>query len=274
MSDLSPATPPEGHDLQYLRDVFTGHDPADRPNLFRRQSEPLPQRMTGQKRRSAANFRRSGSATVGALRPGNTRWVLPCAAAAVVVGIAVGLTAFLLPRTHDVAAAAELTVTGQIADVGGVRFPVSPGRTVAVTGSDSTAVTVCVAVRPAAHCAGTRLILAVPDRSGDTAILNTPDPMLGALCPGRSNRMVMTDDHNPIDIAGRPGIHYWSRCSGSPATDHLWELDDLSLEIYAPPDQDSAQSARIIAGLDLTHWPHHRGPQAAFLLRGTSAPNT
>ena len=204
-------------------------------------------------------------------RTAAARWLMPAAAAAVVVLLLVtGM--FAWRQQQKVSAAARVTVSGDVADLGGVRFTVPSGWRVAVTRSDSVAVHVCVAAEPASTCDGVELDIAVPDWFNQTRILPAAAPIFDSCAGGTSiTHTIMTDDHNPIAVAGRPGIHYWGYCGNASAISHLWQLDDLSLQIYSPPGRYAAQISTIVAGLDLTQWAHHQGPQAAFFTSASSA---
>jgi hypothetical protein len=208
----------------------------------------------------------------GRSRSMTARWLLPAAAASAVAAVlAAGVLAW---HHHDTAAAAtQVTVSGNVADVGGVRFPVPIGWRTQVTSSHSTAVHVCVAAQPAAPCDGVELDIAVPGWFGHTNIL--PQPPFFHQCSDGSGRYILTDDHNPIDVAGRAGVHEWAYCGSKPsAISHLWQLDDGSLQIYSPPGRYAAQIASMMAGLDLAQWAHHPGPQAYFFTSASSAPPT
>lgn len=202
------------------------------------------------------------------------RWLLPAAAAAVVILLATGV--FFWHQNQKVATATQVSISGDVADVGGVRFPVPPGWDVAVTKSDAKTVHVCIAANPAADCDGVQMVIAVPGWSGNTEILPSGTlPILGE-CPAGTvgPHVIMTDDHNPIEVAGRPGVHYWGYCGNRSALSHLWELDDLSLLIYSQPGRFATQISAIVAGLNLTQWAHHQGPQAVFLTSGSTAAPT
>ena len=202
------------------------------------------------------------------------RWLPPAAAVAAVAALlAAGV--FFWHQQQKVVTATQVSVSGGVADVGGVRFPIPAGWQVAVANTDSTAVHVCVAADPTPDCDGVQLTIAVPGWFGRTEILPSTAPIFDS-CPGGTTvtHMIMTDDHNPIDVAGRPGNHYWGYCSDKPsAVSHLWQLDDLSLQIYSPPGY-ATQISALVAGLDLSKWAHHQGPQAAFFTTGTTAPPT
>lgn len=208
-------------------------------------------------------------------RPAAQRWLLPAAAAAAVI-ILLATGVFFWHQNQTVATATRVSISGDLADVGGVRFPVPPGWDVAVTKSDAKAVHVCVAVNPAADCDGVQFDIAVPGWFGNTELLTSGTLPMFDQCPAgiTSEHIIMTDDHNPIDVAGRPGIHMWGYCGNSSTTSHLWQLNDLSLQIYSPPGRYVTQISAIVAGLDLTQWAHHQGPQAAFITSGSTAPPT
>ncbi len=203
------------------------------------------------------------------------RWSLPAAAAAAVVMLlATGV--FFWHQNQKVATATQVSISGNVADVGGIRFPVPPGWDVAVTKSDANAVHVCVAITLTPECDGVQMDIAVPGWFGNTVVLSTGTLPMFDQCPAgvTGGHIVMTDDHNPIEVAGRPGNHYWGYCGNSSAVSHLWQLDDLSLLIYSPPGRYAAQISAIVAGLNLTQWAHHQGPQAAFFTSGSTATPT
>ncbi len=210
--------------------------------------------------------------TAGQRRSGTTRWLLPAAAAAAVaVVLAAGV--LVLHYRDTAAAATQVTVSGNVADVGGVRFPVPIGWRAGVTSSNATAVHICVAAQPAAPCDGVRVDIAVPGWFGHTDIL--PQPPFFDQCVDGSSKDILTDDHNPIDVAGRAGIHEWGYCGSQPsAVSHLWQLDDGSLQIYSPPGRYAALIASMVAGLDLAQWAHHPGPQVNFFTSASSAAPT
>ena len=210
-----------------------------------------------------------------ALRTSAQRWLLPAAAAAVVIALlAAGV--FFWHQNRKVATATQLAISGDVADIGGIRFPFPPGWDVAVTKSNAKAVHVCVSTNPAPDCDGIQMDIAVPGWFGNTDILPSGTLPMFDQCPAGTvgDHIIMTDDHNPIEVAGRPGIHYWGYCGNSSAVSHLWQLDDLSLLIYSPPGRYAAQISAIVAGLNLTQWAHHQGPQAAFFTSGSTAPPT
>ncbi len=216
----------------------------------------------------------SGRITSGR-RTSVQRWLLPAAAAAAVV-ILLATGVFFWHQSQKVATATQVHISGNVADVGGIRFPVPPGWDVAVTTSDAKAVHVCAAIKPAADCDGVQMDIAVPGWFGNTEILPSGTLPMFDQCPAGTigGHIIMTDDHNPIEVAGRRGIHYWGYCGNSSAVSHLWELDDLSLLIYSPPGRYAAQISAIVTGLDLTQWAHHQGPQDAFFTSGSTAPPT
>ena len=207
-------------------------------------------------------------------RLSRSRWLWPAVAAAAVVVLAITATV-VLPRTRDVATTSTVTVTGNIADIGGVRFPLPAGWTAAVTATTDQSVTACVAAQPTTACTGIELSIAIPNRRGDTNLLPSVSPIQDYVCPdghgGLTSKLTMVDDQLPIAIAGRPGVHCWAHCDGSTTTDHLWQLNDLSLQIYAAPAA-AQQGIKLIAGLDLASWSHHQGPQAAFFTRASTSP--
>ncbi len=209
-------------------------------------------------------------------RPVTVRWLLPAvAAAAVAVLLAAGV--FFWHQQQTVSTASQVNINGDVADVGGVRFPVPAGWQVAVTKSGDTAVHVCVAADPAPDCDGVQLDIAVPGWFGKTPLLSSGSLDFFGSCPGGTgvNHTIMTDDHNPIDVAGRPGVHEWGYCSDNPTgVSHFWQLDDMSLQVYSPPGRYATQIGAIVAGLDLTQWAHPQGPQAAFFTSASSAPPT
>ena len=179
-------------------------------------------------------------------------------------------------QNQKVATATQVSISQDVADIGGIRFPVPPGWDVAVTKSDAKAFHVCVSINPAPDCDGIQMDIAVPGWFGNTDILPSGRLPMFDQCPAgvTGGHIIMTDDHNPIEVAGRPGIHYWGYCGNSSAVSHLWQLDDLSLLIYSPPGRYAAQISAIVAGLNLTQWAHHQGPQAAFFTSGSTAPRT
>ncbi len=208
-------------------------------------------------------------------RPHTQRWLLPAAAAAAVV-ILLATGVIIWHQNQKVATATQVRTRNDIADVGGVQFPVPAGWKVAVTKSSSEAVHVCVAVNPTANCDGVQMDIAVPGWFGKTELLSSGTLPMFDQCPpgGTTGRTVMTDDHNPIDIAGRPGIHLWGSCGNSSMTSHVWQLNDLSLQIYSPPGRYAAEILAIVTGLDLTQWAHPQGPVAASVTSGSTAPPT
>lgn len=210
-----------------------------------------------------------------ARRTSAQRWLLPAVAAAVVV-ILLATGGFFWHQNRKVATAAQVSISGNVADVGGIRFPVPRGWDVAVTKSDAKAVHVCVAINPTTDCDGIQMDIAVPGWFGKTEILPTGTLPMFAPCPAGTvgEHIIMTDDHNPIQVAGRPGIHYWGYCGDSSAVSHQWELDDLSLLIYSPPGRYAVQISAMVAGLNLTQWAHHQGTKAAFATSGSTAPPT
>lgn len=208
-------------------------------------------------------------------RTSTQRWLLPAAAAAVVV-VLLATGVFFWRQSQKVATATQVTISGDVADVGGIRFPVPSGWDVAVTKSDDKAVHVCVSINPAPDCDGVQMDIAVPGLFGNTEILPSGTLPMFDPCPAgvTGDHIIMTDDRNPIEVAGRPGIHYWGYCGNRSAVSHLWQLNDLSLQIYSPPGQYAGQISAIVAGLNLTQWAHHQGPQAVFITRGSTAAPT
>ncbi|MET3807853.1 hypothetical protein ABIB25_004880 [Nakamurella sp. UYEF19] len=205
-------------------------------------------------------------------RSRNNRWLLPAAAAAAVAAVlAAGVLAW---HHHETTiSATQVTVSGNVADVGGVRFPVPVGWQTKVTSSDSAAVHVCVATQPSAPCDGVQWDIAVPGWSGSINILHQP-PFFDQ-CSDGSSKNILTDDHNPIDVAGRAGVHEWAYCGSTPAAvSHLWQLDDGSLQVYSPPGRYVAEITSMVAGLDLTQWAHPAGPQVYFFTSASAAPPT
>lgn len=207
--------------------------------------------------------------------PHRTRW-WPAVAAAAVVAILLGAIAFWLPRTHDTASAATLTRSGDVADLGGIRFLLPHGWSVAVTSSADNVVVACIAAQSSSPCRGVQLTVAVPDRRGHSAPLRDESSFFTQKCSDglghETSKIIMIDDHPPISVAGRPGVHYWSHCGDSTVTEHLWQLDDLTFMVYAPAEA-AEQGIDIMAGMDLTHWRHSPGAPVAFFSGSPSAPS-
>lgn len=200
------------------------------------------------------------------------RWVAPVAAAAAVVGV---LSVAVLPWPGGSRVADEartLAVRGDVADVGGVRFPIPDGWSVAVIAADDDAVTACVAAVPAAPCDGVQVVLAVPD--GPVLPHSTTDIVLGGRCAGGGGGTVQVD--SGILIGGRSGTHYFGgSCTidGRPWA-NAWITQDMSLAVLTPMGRWTDEGAALVAGLDLTRWPREAGPALLYATTVDAVPPT
>lgn len=204
-----------------------------------------------------------------AATPSRLRWLVPVAAAAAVTAV---LAAAFLPRSAGPGpadAARALSVQAGVADVGGVRFPVPDGWTVAVTAADDDAVTACVAAAPAAPCNGVEIVLAVPD--GPALPDSVTDEVLGPGCTGGGGGFVLVDPSVPL--GGRAGVHYFGgSCTMDGPQAHVWVTQDMSLAITTPPGRWASEGAAIVAGLDLAGWPREPGPVLLYRTEANSLP--
>lgn len=207
-----------------------------------------------------------------AARHAAPRWVWPLAAAAAVVAVALVVVALVVPAVdddHAAAAATRLTISDGVADVGGVRFRVPAGWTVAVTSTTDDAVTACVASAPAADCDGVKFRISVPDRAGaGTPLTNSME--FEPQCVGTAPSMIRIDE-SLSSLSGRPAYHYWSYCGPAGPEKHLWQLTDMTLEITTPAGRWSAEGATVAAGLDLSMWPVNSGEVRVFVTEATSS---
>lgn len=204
-------------------------------------------------------------------RPVRGRWVWPVTAAAAVVAVVAVVVAFVIPSVaeHRLAVAATtVTITGGIGDVGGVRFPLPQGWTVAVTDSSDGAVTACAAVTPSVECDGVEFRIAVPDREGSAPPLDystTFEPQ----CVRPSTTTIRLDDTYSA-LGGRAAHHYWSYCGSAGPEEHMWQLDDMTLEITTARGSWLFEGSAITAGLDLSSWPVSPGSQMVYVTSATS----
>lgn len=184
------------------------------------------------------------------------RWLVPVAAAAAVTAV---LAVAFLPRPagpSEADAARALSVRAGVADVGGVRFPVPDGWSVAVTAADDDSVTACVAGTPAAPCDGVEVVMAVPD--GPVLPHSTTDGVLGGRCTGGGGGIVMVD--SDVRLGGRAGIRYFGgSCSIDGPQANTWVTQDMSLAVSTPAGRWADEGAAVVAGLDLTNWPRQAG---------------
>lgn len=191
-------------------------------------------------------------------RAGQWRWAAPILAAAAVIAV---VAVSVLPQGRsDAAAARALSIRAGFADVGGVRFPVPAGWTVAVTSADDDAVTACVAAAPAPTCDGVLIVMAVP---GAPALSSaTTGGVLDPRCPAGGG-IVMVEP--TITLGDRTGAHYFGgSCSIDGPQAHAWVTNDLSLAITTPNGRWADQGAAVAAGLDLSHWPRDPGPVLVY----------
>lgn len=199
--------------------------------------------------------------------PQRRRWIAPLAAAAAVAAV---LAAVTLPGSDgpgSTEAARSLSIRDGIADAGGVRFPVPPGWTVAVTAADDNSVTTCVAATPAADCEGVTVVMAVPDGPA------LPDSVTGNVmtgrCAGGSGGYVQVDPS--IRLGGRNGVHYWGgSCSMDGPVAQAWITDDRALAITTPAGRWAAEGAAVAAGLDLATWARPAGTALPYRSAATS----
>lgn len=170
------------------------------------------------------------------------RWWLPLAAAAAVAAIvplAMGALQSPSPR------AAQLQMSGDLASVAGVRFPVPDGWRAAITAQSGSIVSVCVASAPGADCAGVRLDIAVGDASGSFAPV--PDPAVGGC-----EFIELQDGSATID--GRPARRTSIACRPGGDAAENWYLADGSLSVLTAPGEADEQAREIVAGMDLSGW--------------------
>lgn len=184
------------------------------------------------------------------------RWIAPVAAAVAVLTI----IAAALIATHqrvserEIDRAAAVTISAGIADVGGVRFPVPAGWTVAVVSRSRQQIRACVAMSPAAQCDGVTVTMALP----------TGEPLAQSdvvTCPDGTSNAVIQIENLPGTVGGRPGFHYFGSCSPHRLIAHQWVTLDLGLQILTPAGRYAAQGAEVAGGLDLHDWPRPIGPQ-------------
>lgn len=199
------------------------------------------------------------------------RWVAPVAAAAAVAGV---LSVAILPWPGGSRVADEartLSVRAGVADVGGVRFPIPDGWSVAVIAADDDSVTACVAAVPAAPCDGVQVVMAVAD--GPVLPDSTTDVVFGARCTGGGGGYIMADPD--IELGDRPGVHYIGGfCSIDGPQANVWITKQLSLAVSTPPGRWADQGAAVVAGLDLTRWPREPGPELLYPTVATPFPPT
>ena len=177
------------------------------------------------------------------------RWAAPLAAAAAVAAVLAAVSLSAGPGPAE--AARSLSVRAGVADVGGVRFPVPPGWTVAVTAADDDAVTACVAAAPTAECDGVTIVMAVP--GGPLLPDSVTDNVFGAVCRSGGGGYVQVEPE--IRLGGRAAAHYFGgSCTPDGPTAHAWVTDDRALAVTTPADRWAAQGAAVANGLDLSHW--------------------
>ncbi|WP_353649152.1 hypothetical protein ABLG96_20470 [Nakamurella sp. A5-74] len=190
---------------------------------------------------------------------GRRRWPVPLIAAAAVIATIVGVVAIVADRQRTAerrTAAAAVSVSDGVADVGGVRFPVPAGWSVAAYPRDDVVVA-CVAAAPSADCAGVTVTITVP---GGPTLPNSFDfPVFGDNCAPGDGKYVQVD--TSVALGGRPAIHYWGYCTLDAPQAHLWMLLDRSLAITTPRGKWADQGALIAAGVDLRTWSRQPGPR-------------
>lgn len=179
------------------------------------------------------------------------RWAAPLAAAAAVAAVlaAVSLSGAAGPGTAE--AARSVSMRAGVADVGGVRFPVPPEWSVAVTAADDDAVTACVAAAPTAECDGVTIVMAVP--GGPLLPDSVTDNVFGAVCRSGGGGYIQGEPE--IRLGGRAAVHYFGgSCTPDGPTAQAWVTNDRSLAVTTPADRWAAQGAAVANGLDLSHW--------------------
>lgn len=206
--------------------------------------------------------------------PGRRRWPVPLIAAAAAIATIVGVVAAVADRQRTEerrTAAAVVSISDGVADVGGARFPVPAGWSLAAYPRDD-AVLACVAPAPSVDCAGVTVAITVP---GGPTLPNSFDlPVFGDNCAPGDGRYVQVD--TSVALGGRPAIHYWGYCTLGAPQAHLWMLLDRSLAITTPPGKWADQGALIAAGVDLRTWSRQPGPrliewaEASEAVRSTS----
>ena len=209
------------------------------------------------------------------LPPHTRRWVIPAAAAAVVVAVGVPLAVLLIAKDTagpDISAASVVHTDGARAMVAGIGFPVPDGWTVAVVGHDATSVTACVAPTPSADCTGVSLHIAVPDGSGD--ITPVPDALTArtGTCPPSTDAGDLAGTYAMVvdfaAIGGRPAVHEDISCGPDGPQTASWYVTDGSLAVFAPPGAGSA-GAQVVSGIDFAKYAHDYGPQVMFFSPST-----
>ncbi|WP_395727060.1 hypothetical protein [Nakamurella sp.] len=200
-------------------------------------------------------------------RRSRRRWAAPLAAAAAVAAVlaAVSLSGAAGPGAAE--AARTVSMRAGVADVGGVRFPVPLGWTVAVTAADGDAVTACVASAPTAECDGVTVVMAVPD--GAALPTSVTDNVFGAVCANGGGGYVQVEPGTRL--GGRAAAHYFGgSCTPDGPTAHAWVTDDRALAVTTPAGRWAAQGAAVANGLDLTHWPRAEAIPLVSRVMGTT----
>lgn len=201
------------------------------------------------------------------------RWLIPAAAAAVlvVIGLPLGLIGWLrAPAAPDLSAAARVHRSGELATVAGVTFTVPEGWAVTAEPATGNSISACVTPQDSAKQCLVTVRVAVPDGDGHITPLPDPTQPLSEVCDSLAqSAMAQLVDLNPVD--GRPAAQYLVWCGTS--TDRLsaWVLSDGSLTVSTPAT-NHAVAAALVASLGFSSYNHSYGPQRYDYTQGSSAP--
>ncbi|WP_420120812.1 hypothetical protein [Nakamurella sp.] len=195
------------------------------------------------------------------------RWAAPLAAAAAVAAVLAAVSLSGAAGSGAADTARVLSVRSGIADVGGARFPVPPGWTVAVTAADDDAVTACLAPAPAPACDGVQVVMATP--GGPMLPDSVIDNVFGAVCPNGGGGYIRAEPE--IQLGGRAAVHYFGgSCTLDGPTAHAWITNDRTLAVTTPTGRWAAEGAAVANGLDLTQWPRPEGIPLVSRVMGTT----